>query len=323
MPALGMIAKVLRLLRAPVSRDDGIMLRPMSTEPDRQQQHYVPKFYLKQFANPSTRELQILDFELMTLLAPRGPRGLCSAPYFYAVETGQADETSQEVEKYLGECETAFAHDLPPIIANILNPNQRIDDLEKRVLASFMSMIWVRGQQARDVVTQQQKIALEYESLVVNDLRRRLRPDAELKDVPPKIDNTWHLHLLSKHIGTYARRLHAQHWNVWVSRGAGTFVTSCDPIATVTPKYEGRFPPSFQRCTHYFALTPEISIEAVRRHNMGKRLRRRTLFPDDEDAVDQRNRIIAARTPRYVYAPHRKPLADLLQAFGPPAETRA
>lgn len=279
------------------------------------QQHYVPTFYLKHFANPSTRKLQVLDFQLMKIVAPRGPRGLCSAPYFYAVETGQADEISQQVETYLSECETAFAHDLPPIIANLLNPNQRIDDMEKRVLASFMSVIWVRGQQARALVTEQQRITLEYEALVVNALRRALRPDAEVPIVPPTIDNTWHLHLLTKHIKTYAIRFHAQHWNVWVSRGAGNFVTSCDPIVTITPTYQGRFPPSFQRRTHYFALTPEISIETVRPHNIGKRLRRRTLFAGDKDAVDQRNRIIAARTPRYVYAPHRAPLEDLLQGF--------
>jgi hypothetical protein len=288
----------------------------MSTKPPTEHQHYVPQFYLRAFADPSIEKLHTLDFDLLKVINPQVTRPLCWEPFFYGVQTGQADDTSQVIEDYLGDLETAFAHDLPPIIESIRDPNRHIFDAEKRVIASLMSMMWLRGPQAREVIAQQRDISLDYEARVVDDIREHLPPGTRLKYDPPTRDNTWHLHALTKSIGDYARKFHAQHWNVLVSRGAGTFVTTCEPIATETPEYEGRNVPSLQRRTHYFSLTPEICIHAVRPYRLGKRLRRRTLFAGDEEVVTETNRIIASRAVRYVYAREQQPLDSLLRAFG-------
>ena len=125
----------------------------MTTDPVTKQQYYVPQFYLKQFAESPTGKLQVLDFDLMKILKPRVPRSLCRAPFFYALETGLPDETSQVVEQYLAERESAFANDLPPIIESLLNPNQHIYDVEKRVIAGFMSMMWVSERQSAGITS--------------------------------------------------------------------------------------------------------------------------------------------------------------------------
>jgi hypothetical protein len=314
----------------------------MSTPPVTEKQHYAPRLYLRPFANPATGELQILDLELRKIVSPRGPGGLCRESFFYGVRTGQYDENSQIVEHYLRDLETALAHDLPPIIEKLRDRNAHIEPVEKYVIAILMSLIYVRGPALREWINDMQEtslkqvtrvmaempgfnrymdeVAAETGKVLTDEMRAKLREEIERGEDKLIFNNWMHLQFMSDQIKPVARTFHAQHWNVGVSGDPSvTFVTSCDPVTTIVPPYKGFYPPTFQRRTHYFPLTPDICIEAVRPFNLGKRLRRKTLFAAQREAVHRTNLMTASRARRYVYARDREPLEALLQALPSPA----
>jgi hypothetical protein len=50
---------------------------------------------------------------------------------------------------------------------------------------------------------------------------------------------------------------------VYANKTQESFVTSDNPVAVVVPERQGFFGPTFLQRTHYFALSPELCIEAV------------------------------------------------------------
>lgn len=307
--------------------------------PDEQvveRQHYVPQFYLKRFANDS-RELAILDGKYRKIIRPRGTTGICRESFFYGLKTGEADQVSQTVEKQLQRIETRLAKDLGPVISKILG-NEHVAERDKRVVAWLMSMLWIRTPWMRRHLQQMEEQLIKHVMKV-----SALHPDgyeewmdrydrehgtttseeerSALRDLwvngqyRLQLDNSGHLEFLDQMKG-FANMFHGQDWNVYVSRGAGTFVTSDAPVAVLEPEYEGFYPPTFLERTHYFALTPDICVEArFPDHLTGKKFRRRTLFPDRAHIVAALNEQIGFRADRYVFSRDREPLEQLLRTM--------
>jgi hypothetical protein len=152
------------------------------------------------------------------------------------------------------------------------------------------------------------------------EAREQLKRECETGDYRVTVDNTQHLVMLeSTH--EFAHEFYRQDWTVIVSRDAGSFVTSDNPVGEVWPEEPGpRGVPLVGR-THYLALTPELCIEArLPHHRGGKKLRRKTLYPGDERAVTWLNMVLATNAHRYAYARDRHPLEELLQTLPPKLE---
>lgn len=77
-------------------------------------QHYVPQFYLRNFADGSGT-LAVMDLDQGELLRKRhSPRSVCYADYFYAEKTGTPDLASQVTELAMEELEDKIAPLIPP-----------------------------------------------------------------------------------------------------------------------------------------------------------------------------------------------------------------
>jgi len=110
-------------------------------------QHFVPQFYLRRFLNQNN-EVEVLDLKLMKCAKPRGTRKICYAEFFYGIETGIPDDTSQKIEGFFQKIEDFVANNLDSTIDRILN-NKQVESDDKMLIAYLMSMLWIRGQEMR------------------------------------------------------------------------------------------------------------------------------------------------------------------------------
>jgi hypothetical protein len=106
-------------------------------------QHFVPQFYLRRFVNQQNL-VEVLDLNSMKCERPRGTKRICSAEFFYGIETGIPDATSQQVEEWFQKMENFIGDNLDSIVEKILN-NKQIEVADKWIVAFLMSMLWIRG----------------------------------------------------------------------------------------------------------------------------------------------------------------------------------
>ena len=145
------------------------------------------------------------------------------------------------------------------------------------------------------------------------ELRARVKEDIERGAYAISMNNVQHLQFMED-LPRWANLFHGQYWNVYINKTQESFVTSDNPVVVVSPERKNFYGPTFLQRTHFFALSPEICIQAVEPHRrMGKKLRRITLFPDKEDQVSQLNLTLASQARRYVYARDREPLEGILR----------
>src|ERR1017187_10095598 len=116
-----------------VSRSERCLYNSMTKN-----QHFVPQFYLRRFLNQNN-VVEALDLNLMKCVNPKGTRKICSAEFFYGIETGIPDETSQKIEGWFQKMETFISQNLDSIVEKILN-NKQIEVADKWIVAFLMSM---------------------------------------------------------------------------------------------------------------------------------------------------------------------------------------
>ncbi|MBI4235577.1 DUF4238 domain-containing protein [Candidatus Peregrinibacteria bacterium] len=75
-------------------------------------QHFVPCFYLKNFADKDGY-LEVLNIKEKRMGKRRPYQGLGYAHYFYAAKTGVPDIISQQVEEWFKPMEDFIARELP------------------------------------------------------------------------------------------------------------------------------------------------------------------------------------------------------------------
>lgn len=81
-------------------------------------QHFVPQFYLKKFANPNWK-IETLDKELKKILSPQSIKHICSWEFFYWLETWKKDIISQILEEMFNYFENKFAWIYNNLVDNI------------------------------------------------------------------------------------------------------------------------------------------------------------------------------------------------------------
>lgn len=244
-------------------------------------QHFVPQFYLRRFTNPQNL-VEVLDRDSMTCERPRGTKRICSAEFFYGVETGIPDEASQKVEEWFQKREDFIGNNLDSIVEKILD-NKQIEPLDKWTIALLMSMLWIRGQEMRKQIHRIEKEATEwiiqteysirpdrlfdeYEKkkgvTISAELRKKLQEMIASEEFQIQPNNWMHLQNL-KNINDFANRFYFQHWTVFISKVSAKFVTTDNPLATKFPNANGLYGKTFSERAHYFPLTPDIFIRAT------------------------------------------------------------
>jgi len=114
----------------------------MNTSNPTKDQHFVPKFYLKNFADKKGN-LAVLKPKEKRIAKSRAYQGLGYGYYFYAAKTGVPDEISQQIEDWFHPMEDFIARELPRII-NIILGNGHIEDHDRYIISVLMSMLYLR-----------------------------------------------------------------------------------------------------------------------------------------------------------------------------------
>lgn len=299
-------------------------------------QHYVPKFYLKYFADKKGI-VQVLDIENKRFGSPKAYSAIGYAHYFYAAETGVPDEVSQQIEKWLQKFESVIAGALPDIISKILN-SEHIDVDDRYVLSVFMSMLWLRSPSMRVRLNKMEedmtkKMMSLYAPQRIDQYvkktgknmsckeRRALIKMMEEASYKLRFNNAQHLRFMTKTLGFgepgFANMFFGQKWKIYIAKGEKRFVTSDNPVVEWWPPPETFYRASFLERNKYFALTPGILFELT--VPLGsKKVKRRSIFNDEDDVVSLFNILIAAHCHSFVYSGDRDNLEGLLAGINNP-----
>lgn len=289
-------------------------------------QHFVPQFYLRNFADQD-KKLHVFNAKERRVARPRAASGICYEQFFYATETGKPDEVSQEVEEYFkSRIEDPLSKELPIIIEKIRRGDQISDD-NKYTLAIFMNTMWLRNPAMRKWLNDGTEKILRHANTMryshpsidnhLEDLAksRGLSISREERDelknkvldgsYTLNLPNTSHLDFMLDpgHIRGFSNMFFGQHWIVHISKCARKFVTSDNPVTVVIPKTSDFWGVSFLERTHLFPLTPDILIEAVYPNkDAGKKIIRKTHFNGAEKKIDEINLKIASLANEFIYA---------------------
>lgn len=266
-------------------------------------QHFVPQFYLKQFAD-SDGWLEVLDVKAKRMCKRRPYQGLGYEHYYYAKETGVPDELSQQIEEWLKPTEDILAKALPRITHAILE-NQHIEE-DKYILSVLMSMLWLRTPGMRSDIERTEK--------QMADQMKRFSGSGEIEHIT-SADNITHLQFMVESMGFggpgFANCFYGMKWKAYIANGNEVFITSDSPVVEKFPPPTSFYGTPFICRNKYFALTPNNCLELS--EPMGStKVKRKTLSAADDDKVKTLNMMLVSGADNYSYSGTKDTLERLL-----------
>jgi hypothetical protein len=290
-------------------------------------QHFVPRFYLKNFAD-SAGNVQIVDIQNKRLAKPKHYGSAGFEKFYYAATTGVGDEASQQVEDWLEAIETPIAQELPRIVSVILN-NQQISEDDRYTLSVLMSLLWLRSPYMRDHLAQMEtdlrkqllrlhapekleQFMTETGTILTGDQRQQLLEMLNRGAFTFKFNNVQHLRFMVEHLGAgsagFANMFFGMRWRIYLAKGQERFVTTDSPVIEWFLPPTTFYGTSFLYRNKYFALTPDILIEAlpppVSEH--AKHAKRITLYADRDREVKTYNMLLVSHAKEYAYTGDRR-----------------
>ena len=291
-------------------------------------QHFVPKFYLKQFARE--KKIQVFDVRARRIGKPRPYVSVCYEKFFYAAETGVQDESSQILELMFGRIESKIAGALPGIIERAVA--KQLSNFDLDALACFMGLQWVRTPYLREQVQ-------AIESAAIKQILRKLGSlgvlrstaqdegmlDKQIERLEQVIQsgrynirsttNASHLTFIAKELVDIINLLLAKRWRIYFSEGPYHFITSDNPVAVWSPPGIGLIPVTFMDRRHLLALTPNILIEAGRPDSMNPEQQpvdRLSYHAANKKGILMFNNVLAKNAHEYAYSHQRDEFEQLL-----------
>lgn len=299
--------------------------------------HFIPRFYLKNFNQQGF--IQILDIKNNRLCSPKSHCGVGYKEYFYSAQTGTPDELSQQVENWLKIIENIIAQKLPLIIGKILN-HDHLDDENKYFLSSLMCMLWLRSPGMRNQINKRNEeitkkmmgfnakdrvdnYIKETEVKLSDQERDNLIEDIEKGNYDIKFTNVQHIRFMMETLGFngpgFTNMFFGHNWKIYISKSIKKFITSDTPVVEWWMPPTTFYGADFLSRNKYFALTPEIFIELTPPKGSGK-IRRKTLFENNDNIIDLYNILIAAHSYEYAYSTDKNSLNKLIKGRNNPGK---
>ena len=317
----------------------------MKKKPSTVKSHYVPEFYLKQFAIENPKQgfmVKVFDAKAGRILNKSySTAQICRDKFFYAVVPGVVDKVSEVFEDTFGKIETVFSKALPGIIERAVA--QELDNKDRYHLAHFMTVQWMRTPSKRDQLQKIYSDFMKWKDSVRASLpgfRDLVRSTAEdigeevsdenVEEVKRFIqsgeynyrqDNSPHLNFIDEEkVNVFVNCLQANRWRIYLSKEPYNFITSDNPVVEWCPPRPELFPPTFMDRSHIVALTPKILIEAA--PPGGKNAEQlpldRFYYHTDTDMgawAFTFNKLIANDAHQFAYAPRTSEFERLLKAI--------
>lgn len=300
-------------------------------------QHFAPRFYFKRFAIDNL--LQTLDIKNGKVIKAQPYSGVCYADFYYAVETGKEDETSQVFEDFFGEIEDKFAKEYDNIVYAIWN-YQPLTDQQIDILAWFMASLWIRSPRMRNQINQTMADGMKRITTLMashpnftDGAKEALSKeghcatDEQIEDAKKTLEsgeyeltfdnNVNHLQLIAK-CEEFHRWFVIKKLRFYLAKGSKKFITTDTPVVEVfnnsgKTMVEKMYSNHIAQRQHYLALTPEILIELIDPLKSGKRQKRQSIT--DDEMIIQYNLLRVRRSDNYAYANNKEYLEDLLPFY--------
>lgn len=260
-------------------------------------QHYVPQFYLKKFAN-SAGKLETLDMAHKKIFKPQSPSHVCSWDYFYALETWKEDRISQVFEDMFNYFENNFSLIYDELIQNIYE-TRKIEEKFLYDLCEFVAVSRLRGKSFRDLMQETTKdiikqiSILNYRAYKANDphheMVKKISSDKELEDIvlnwefDIELNNAEYIKFMADDncIQWWTNLFYSKKIRIFISNGERNFVTSDCCVVELFPEPCSPYWVSFYERIHYFVLSPNILIEFSNPFNNWKEVKRKRVWKQE------------------------------------------
>jgi len=234
------------------------------------------------------------------LLKPMGPSGICKADYFYALESGIQDETSQVFEEEFKKLEDLISADYKAIVSQILS-QEKITEYNKNKIAELMAMLWIRvpaarqemakiAQQGHEIYAEHFIGTKDYKDMLQNikqEYSRKLSDtdieqiDESIKNSRIEVNNGLHLNHIARFQG-YANTFYNKNMLIYIAKGSRKFITSDNPVYEWMAESTAMFARSILLRRQFLSLTPEIMVDSY--FSPGSKIvKRRTFFDNEKD----------------------------------------
>ncbi|MFA4999827.1 MAG: DUF4238 domain-containing protein [Patescibacteria group bacterium] len=295
-------------------------------------QHWVPRFYLKRFANEKNF-IEVLDIKNVKLNPARPYSGVCYEKFFYAVDTGKQDEASQKIEDIFQGIEDKAAPALNKLEKSILN-NQQLDSRQMYFVSLFMSSLWIRSKHFREKInrisshfykeTEKFRASMDGYKDHIKTIAKELKKKEGLDMDDEDID--WYVKLMQtgnydlsfnnveqllfiEHLEGFANVIFNKNWRVYIAVDEKEFITSDTPVIELSPELPNIYGYTFLERKHYFPLSPKVLIELVEPVS-GKKVIRKRIKDND---VQRFNLIRPGLSFQYCYAKGKKEFEEMIE----------
>jgi hypothetical protein len=294
-------------------------------------QHYVPSSYLKAFADDNG-QLRIFDLMHNRHLKPRAYKSVCYELFYYAMETGVEDETSQNFEKYFQVFEDRFAKQYDSIVYDIIN-NKQLSEAQLLDLALYITCLWLRSPAMRSHLfkaggrianlliaekinhpdfTKDAVCELAKDGITITEQQaEKFANELRSGKYQFTLTNWVHLVMIEK-CKDYSQWLLAKNWRFHISKSSKQFITSDTPVIERHESEGGLFKGHILEREHFFVLTPNILIELSDPTKSNKRVKRRTIT---DAQVTAYNTFRANQSSMYCYSLNKSDLEDVSHSY--------
>lgn len=297
-------------------------------------QHYVPQFYLRQWADKSGSfypvKIEKKEPPKFRVFGQKSsPANFCFENFFYAQHTGEKDEMSQLIENDFADAEGKLASKLPEWENKIVN-NEQITSDDKYHLSELMLFMWFRGKEYRTQSKQMTEKMIKWvNKTLVHTIDRTpemkktmtelgvTKADmidfAEREEYTVDIGNAHHMAIM-KDMYSFCNLLHGKFWRIYISR-KGEFITTDAPYLdmSLSDKFWGN---DFLSREQTFVLSPRVFIVArYPDHTTGKKIIRKDIT-NDKVKIKQLNCHKLMNSTMFGFHPDRQLLLDLEEHAG-------
>ena len=220
-------------------------------------QHYVPQFYLRQFAQKKRKSYYIKCFDKSELKSfPANIRNIAGESYFF-----DPPGSNQPIEKWLARLERRFAKSYYRLIEH--QKLKRLSASDRIAISYFVSVQWVRTREHREFLrdfSTQLKNRLE-EKNVSDQLRDEL--EMMLRD---DFIVSFQIEDMKTNVNQMARIIRRMKWILLVNNTELPFWTSDHPFTRYNPvdpphSYMGNLGLLCRGIQIFFPLTPRLSLQ--------------------------------------------------------------
>lgn len=247
-----------------------------------QKQHFVPKFYLRRFADSNDR-MQVLDLKRSKIVKPVPYPSVCWRKFFYAAEEGKPDDTSQEIEQMFERIEDAISKDWDGIIDR--GKTEQLQKADFMHLAQFVAMLMLRTKANRDNFNRNMEnmdkalngMLMKNEDFDIADTVRKYREIVgenvsveELKAMQElfvsgeyslSYNNVPFLRSILSLLEGFSNVMITGQWTIYRRAEQFQFITSENPVIEWTPRITGFYATARLAYQQYIAISPDVMIK--------------------------------------------------------------